>query len=399
MTSVIILPGTSSCQMAQRRSYLDWNASAPMHPRAAAAMREAALDAVGNPSSPHREGRRARDRLERARGEVAAALGAAGDALVWTSGGSEADALGLAGLYRRAVRGGAPPRVAVSAAAHPALIGAAHALAAEGAEVVVVAVDRDGCLDGDALARALAAGVAALGLSLVNHELGTIEDVADVAARARAGGAAIHLDAVQALGRVPLAAPALGVDTVAVSGHKIGGPLGVGALWIADGVDLAPLVGGGHQERGRRPGSENLLGAIGFAAACGAIGEGLAAAPRLGELIARLEAVALALPASRRHGGERAARVGGVSSLGFAGAPGDAVVAALDLAGVACSTGAACTSGTVAPSAVLLACGHPPSAAREALRVSMGAATTAEDLEALLEVLPEIVARVRRFSR
>jgi cysteine desulfurase len=362
------------------RIYLDHNATTPLDPAVRQAMVEA-FDLPGNPSSIHAEGRAARDRIERARRQVAALLGAAADELVFTSGGTEANHLALVGGGRR--------RVLAAAVEHPSVLGVEHE---------VVPVDGEGRVDLAALERMLEGGPpAVVAVALVNHELGTVQDVPAVAKLAAAKGALVHLDAVQAAGRMPVDVRGLGADTVAVSAHKLYGPKGVGALWIRRGLDLAPLVAGGHQERERRPGTENVAGAIGFGAAAEL------AAARLEADRAHLAAVGGALEAgivglgARMHGAG-AARVPGVVNAAFEGAPGELVVQALDLAGVAASTGAACTSGTVTASPVLLAIGLPRERALEAVRLSAGRGTTAAEVDAVLERLPGIIARIRRYA-
>jgi cysteine desulfurase len=365
----------------QRRIYLDFNATAPVLPAVAAAMSAAASADVGNPSSIHAEGRAARDVVERARGAVARLVARPREQIVFTSGGTEANALGV-----RAAAGGAPVRVAWCAAVdHPSLRGAVAALADAGWDVRTLAVDRDGRVAVPAASEPV--GLVAIGW--VNHELGVVQDVAAVAAWARAAGARVHVDAVQAAGKLDLAALAE-VDSIAVSAHKLGGPMGIGALAIARDAGLL-LVDGGHQERGRRPGTENVVGIAGFGAAAEAADP--AAWPAVAALGATLEAGLLALGA-RIHGAG-APRVGGTVNAAFAGARGESVTIALDLAGIAVSTGAACTSGSIQPSAVLLAVGESADRAREAIRFSLGRATTADDLAAVLAALPPILARAR----
>ena len=347
-----------------RRIYLDFNATAPLLPAARAAIEEA-LTVSGNPSSIHAEGRAARHVVERARDRVAALVARPREQVVFTSGGTEANALGVRTLAAAAVQRGLPRIVAASPLDHPSLRGAVAAL---GWPIVPLGAP---------------AGLVALGW--VNHELGTLADPALLAA-ARAMGALIHVDAVQAAGKLPLAIDA---DALAVSAHKLGGPQGAGAVALAldaDGVDA------GHQERGRRPGTENALGIAGFGAAAAAADP--AAWPAVAALGDQLEAGLVALGA-RIHGATQP-RVGGTINAAFAGATGEAVVIALDLAGIAASTGAACTSGSVQPSAVLLALGYPADQAREAIRFSLGRSTTADDIAAVLAVLPGIVARARR---
>jgi cysteine desulfurase len=370
-----------------RRIYLDFNATAPLVLAARDAMVEAMGD-VGNPSSIHAEGRRMRDRVERARNQVAALLGRPREQIVFTSGGTEANWLGVHALAAVAEQRGLPKIVATTAIEHPSLRGAVGALVARGWEVVDAGADI-----GDR-----SVGVAALGL--VNHELGTILDSA-VVAWARARGALIHLDAVQAAGKLPLLA--VDADSLAISGHKIGGPQGVGALAIAvdDGL---PIVEAGHQERGRRPGTENTLGIIGFGAAARGQTQLLQLARTSGEVVqvvsdpsalgARLEAALRAMGA-RIHGDDRP-RVGGTINAAWPGALGESIVMALDLAGISVSTGAACTSGSIQPSAVLLGLGYSPAQAREAVRFSLGPTTEAAEIDAVIRALPDIVERARR---
>jgi len=234
-------------------------------------------------------------------------------------------------------------------------------------------------------------------VALVNHELGTLQDVAALAEVAHAAGVLFHCDAVQAAGRIALDVAALGADAIAVSGHKFYGPRGVGALWIRPGLDIEAVMPGGHQERKRRPGTENVVGIVGMgAAAAYAIPEALAAAPTVARLCETLESGVATIEGTIVHGAQ-SPRAPGTVNVGFGGALGDVIVQALDLEGIAVSTGAACTSGTVAPSPVLLALGIPVQRAREAVRFSLGAATLESDIEVVLEQLPTIVARSKQF--
>ncbi len=342
-----------------RRIYLDWNATAPLCDAARAAMTEA-LAEVGNPSSVHAEGRRARDRVERARAQVAALAGRPREQIVFTSGGTEANWLGVMALAAAAERRGLPKVVASSPLDHPSLRGAVEALIARGWQA------------GEP------ASLVAVGV--VNHELGTIRDIP--------AGALVHVDAVQAAGKLPLAD--VRADSLALSAHKLGGPQGAGALAIAVD-DALPVAFAGHQERGRRPGTENVLGIVGFGAAAAAADP--ADWPRVAALGERLERGVLAIAGTRVHGS--APRIGGTINIGFSGARGQDIVIALDLAGVAASTGAACTSGSIEPSPVLLALGLSPDEAREAVRFSLGRATTADEIDELLQILPPIVERAR----
>jgi cysteine desulfurase len=372
------------------RIYLDFNATAPLIPAARAAM-TAALADVGNPSSIHSEGRAARHLVEVARSHVAALMGRPREQVVLTSGGTEANALGVLGLAAAVERRGGPRVVVGSPIDHPSLRGAVAALGRRGWEIRTLAVTPDG-----APAPGPLEGAGLVAYAAVNHELGTLADPAALGAAAHAAGALVHVDAVQAAGKLDLAA--IPADSLAISAHKLGGPAGTGALALA--VDEAlPLVDGGHQERGRRPGTENTIGIAGFGAAAEAAAAALAAAAwrEVAALGDRLERGLLALGAVRIHGAG-APRVGGTINAGFAGALGESIVVALDLAGVAASTGAACTSGSVQPSPVLLALGLSPAAARSAVRFSLGRSTTAAEIDAVLERLPPIVARARAHA-
>jgi cysteine desulfurase len=379
------------------RRYFDHNATTPLDPRVRSAM-EAAADAWGNPSSVHAEGRRARELVERARAEVAALVGGSDSGVVFTSGGTEADLTGVLGAARAARAAGRPARVVSTALEHPAVRGALAALAGEGFEVVLARVDAAGRVDVDDVARALGGGAAVCAVALANHELGNVAPLGAIAAAARAAGAVMFVDAVQAAGKLAIDAAALGADLIAVSAHKIGGPKGAGALWIRPGVLFAPPTpaGAGHQERGLRAGTENVAGVVGLGAAAAiARSEGLAGAARVAALRDRLEAAAVALGA-RVHGDvSPGGRVGNTANLAWEGVPGDVLVAALDLEGFAVSTGAACTSGSVEPSPVLLALGLARARAAEAVRVSLGRTTSDDDVDALVETLARVVPRVR----
>jgi cysteine desulfurase len=387
------------------RIYLDFNATAPLIEPARAAV-AAALSEVGNPSSIHAEGRRMRDLVERARNQAAALVGRPREQIVFTSGGTEANALGVLALAREVERLGKPLVVATTAIEHPSLRGAIAQLANRGwsvrtlttatvdgrAEPVLATVETKH-VEGRpsrvvaAMGPAALHGVGLLAVALVNHELGTTLPELMIPA-ARGAGALIHLDAVQAAGKRALD---LDVDALAISAHKIGGPQGIGALAIA--IDHAlPLVDGGHQERGRRPGTENTLGIIGFGAAAAAVDA--ATWPAVAALGEQLERGLLALPDVRIHGAELP-RIGGTVNAGFAGALGESIVIGLDLEGIAVSTGAACTSGSVQPSPVLLGLGMPPEQAREAVRFSLGRSTTEAEIERLLAILPGVLARAR----
>ncbi|MBW4022725.1 MAG: aminotransferase class V-fold PLP-dependent enzyme [Proteobacteria bacterium] len=366
--------------MGATRIYLDANATEPLRPEARAAM-VAALDIVGNPSSIHGEGRAARRILEDAREALAARFGGAARDVIFTSGGTEANALAIHGL----ARGG---RVLRSATEHAAVIAAA------GEAAGVVPVDREGRLRLEDLAERLAAERPALVcVMLANNETGTVQPVADIAALCRAAGALLHVDAVQAAGRLPLDLGQLGADSLAVSGHKLGGPTGAGALLLTPETAgrLAPLQLGGGQERGRRGGTPALPAIAGFAAAATAALPGDAA--RLAPLRDAIEAAAIAAGGVVLGGG--AARLPNTTCLALAGVRSESQVIALDLAGLAVSAGAACSSGKVARSHVLEAMGLGVLAG-EAIRVSLPWNAEAAHVTVFAAAYLAIVERMRR---
>jgi cysteine desulfurase len=379
--------------------YLDHNATTPLRPEVRAAM-IAALDLWGNPSSIHGPGRLARDAIERARRHVADLVEAAPEEIVFTSGGTEGDNLAIRGLAlaaresRRAQLGDRPAHVVSSAIEHPAVQGALDELAREGFAVSRLPVDGAGALTAAEVGAALRPETVLVTLAAANHELGTVHPIGDFATVARAGGALFHTDAVQAAGRIPFGVGRGHLDSVTLSAHKLGGPKGTGAVYVRRGLDLHPLIAGGHQERERRAGTENLVGIVGFGEACRlARLEREETAARIAALRDRLEARLLVLPGARTHGGGR--RVPGTLNVGFEGAEGGLVLVGLDLEGICVSTGSACTSGSLAPSPVILALGLPPARAREAVRFSLGRDTTEAEIDRTVEVVAQVVARVR----
>jgi len=362
-----------------RLAYLDWNATAPVRPEVIAAMGEA-LARCGNPSSVHRFGRAARQALEAARGEVAALIGAAPAEIVFTSGGTEANQLALRGVPGR--------RLMVSALEHDSVRQAAS-------DAAVIPATASGIVDLAALERMLAEEQlpVLVSLMLANNETGAIQPVAEAVRLAHARGALLHCDAVQAAGKVPVAKAALGADLLTLSAHKLGGPQGVGALAVSGRVPLKALQTGGGQERGRRAGTENLAGIVGFGAAC------RLAAERLGDYagVARLrdraqERLAAIAPEAPIYAGDTA-RLPNTLAIGMPGIAAATQVMALDLAGVMVSAGAACSSGKVRRSAVLEAMGVSGAAAESAIRISLGWSTVDADIDQLVEAWGALYAR------
>jgi cysteine desulfurase len=358
--------------MILRETYLDWNATAPLRPEAAAAM-AAALAGCGNPSSVHRWGRAARAAVEQAREAVAALVGAAPDNVTFVSGGTEANHLALLGTGRE--------RVLVSAVEHGSVLQAAPAAER-------IAVDRRGVVDLDRLREMLVGDPrpALVSVMLANNETGVIQPAAEIAALAHARGGVFHCDAVQAAGKIPIDMAATGADLLSLSAHKLGGPPGIGALVATGAAEIAPLLRGGGQERGRRAGSENLSGIAGFAAAAAAASASIADYERVRCLRDRLEtAIAAAAPGAVVIGAG-ASRLPNTAAIAMPGVAAETQVIALDLAGVLVSAGAACSSGKVGPSHVLAAMGAGPEIAGCTIRVSLGWTTTETEIDHFLAV-------------
>ena len=377
-------------------TYFDHNASTPVRPEVVEAMRDALATLHGNPSSTHRAGQLAHAAIERARESVAALVGADVRAVVFTSGGTEGDHLALIGGARaRATHG---RRVAISAIEHHAVHGAAESLANHGWAIEHLGVDPAGRVD-PATVDALPGDTTLVSVMLANNETGVIEPIAAIAARAHARGMRLHCDAVQAAGKIPLDIAGLGADYLVISGHKFGGPKGAGALVLSADAPLEPLQRGTAHERGRRGGTENVPGIVGLGvAAASAAAELAAESGRLAELRERLERGLIeALPDAVIHAAG-AARLPNTVNVSIPGTRSDTMLMALDARGFEVSAGAACASGAVEPSAVMLAMGVPRELAICALRLSMGRTTRAADVDGLLRAIAAAAAAVRRSS-
>jgi cysteine desulfurase len=372
------------------RIYLDHNATAPLRPEARDAMM-AFLGPPANPSSAHREGARARAAVEAARADVAALVGAAPGEIVFTSGATEANNLALRGAFMGA---GAAATLVTTAIEHASVLEPARALA--GARLRIVGVDAEGRVGVEAM-RVAATGASLASVGLANGEVGAVAPVAETAAALRPAGVLVHSDAAQAAGRIPVDVRGLGVDLLSLSSHKLGGPAGVGALWVRPGVRIASLHLGGPQERGRRAGTENVAAIAGFGAAARvALRELAAAGARARTLTDRLwEGLAVRVPGVVRNGPAGGDRLPNTLNVSFAGCAGESIVVLLDLAGVAVSAGSACAAGAVEPSHVLLAMGRDADAARGGIRLSVGPTTTADDIDRVLDLLPPLVRQVR----
>ena len=372
--------------MTVERTYLDWNATAPLHFAARAAV-ERALDDFGNPSSVHTEGRRARAIVETARDQVATLVGARASEIVFTSGATEACNMALAGPWGALLRAGIE---------HDAVLKPA---AASGGEIIDLRVVRDGVVDLAALADKVraaierhGAGRVLLALQLANNETGVIQPLGEAAALAHEAGAAVFSDAVQAAGRMPIDFAALGVDAMAVSAHKLGGPKGIGALIVRDGLELPALIQGGGQERRRRGGTENIPGIAGFGAAAEAARQTVAEQCRISALRDRLEAGLVALTPDAEIIGAAAERLANTTCVAVPGLAAETLVIRFDLAGFAISAGAACSAGKIGASSVLMAMGLPEATARLAVRVSLGRSTTDREINRFLDAWRDIAA-------
>jgi cysteine desulfurase len=372
--------------MKAERTYLDWNATAPLRPEARAAM-VAALDLVGNPSSPHAEGRRARAAMEDARESVARLVGAKPSEVVFTSGGTEANNAVFAGEWTT---------VLVAGIEHDSVLAPARA---SGAQIIELPVSSAGVVPADRAAGLMAGargpGRSLLSLQLANNETGVLQPVTAIAKLAREHGQLVHTDAVQAAGRVPVDMRALGVDFLTLSAHKIGGPKGIGALVIREGATLPAFVRGGGQERRRRAGTEAVAAIAGFGAAAEAAQRDLSGMGRVRGLRERLEAEVLSLAPDAVIVAAEAERLPNTSSVALPGTAAETLVIALDLAGVAVSAGAACSSGKVGASHVLEAMGVATGIARAAIRVSLGWSSTEADVDAFIRAWAHVGLRRR----
>ena len=380
------------------RIYLDHNATTPVDPAVADAMMAALRDEFGNPSSVHSYGQRAKALLDRARASVARLVGADPAEIVFTGGGSEADNLALRGAAE-ALEPMGRRHLIVSGIEHEAVLQTTKALARRGWRVTHLPATAKGLVEPAALADALADDTALVSVMHANNETGVIQPVAALAALASARGALVHTDAVQSAGKIAVNARELGVDMLALSGHKFNGPKGVGALWIRRGVRLSAQMTGGRQEKSRRAGTENLPALVGLGVAAERALASLETSPaRIAALRDRLEqGILVRVPRTHVNGGGEP-RVANTTNVGFEGIEAESLLIALDLEGVAVSTGSACSSGTLEPSHVLKAMGLPLHDTQNAIRFSLGSSTEAAEIDRVLEVLPGLVERLRQIT-
>ena len=381
------------------RIYLDYNATSPPHPEVVDAVARLLRDDFGNASSVHAYGQRAKTALDDARGQVAALIDADPMDLVFTSGGTESDNFALRGAAEALEPSGRRHLIA-SGIEHEAVLATLKALERRGWAVDLLSVGETGVLSPEALRAAIRPHTALVSIMHANNEVGTIQPVAALAAIARDHGAIFHTDAVQSVGKIPVSVRALGVDLLSLAAHKFGGPKGAGALWIRRGVRLAPFMTGGRQERNRRAGTENVpaLGGMGVAAQI-AREKLTQAADTIAGLRDRLERGILANVSSTIVNGDPEHRVPNTTNISFDGIESESLLIALDLEGVAVSTGSACSSGSLEPSHVLRAMNLPHARTRNSLRFSLGPATTNAEIDFVVGHLPALVDKLRRLTR
>lgn len=376
-----------------RRVYLDNNATTPVLPEVLDAMRPYFAEHFGNASSIHHHGQEARAAVERARESVAALIGCRPAEIVFTSGGTEADNLGIFGLMKPG------DHVITSTIEHHAVLNACKHLAGAGCEVTYVPVDGRGLVDPADVKRAIRPNTKLITVMWANNETGVLQSVAEIGKIAAEADVYFHTDAVQAAGKIPVDVRQIGCDLLTISGHKVHGPQGVGALYVRKGTQLEPMLYGGRHERSRRAGTENVPGIVGLGRAAELAAEGLRSGDdvKMSAARDRLERELLEIEVTGLNG-EGAPRVPNTTNVYFDGIEGEALVIALDLKGLAVSTGAACSSGAIEPSHVLTAMGLRPDRAKASLRFSLGKQNTPEDVDFVVGLIPETVARLRDLS-
>jgi len=377
-----------------RRVYLDNNATTPLLPEVFEAMRPYFAERFGNASSIHHHGRETRAAVERARESVAALLGCRAPEVVFTSGGTEADNLAISGL----IHGG--DHVISSTIEHHAVLNSCKRLEAMGCEVTYVPVDSRGLVDPDDVRNALRPHTKLITIMMANNETGVLQPVEEIGKIAAEADVYFHTDAVQAAGKVPIDVNRIGCDLLSISGHKLHAPQGVGALYVRKGTILQPMLYGGSHERSRRAGTENVPGIIGLGKAAELAREGLQRGDldRMSAQRDYIEKKIVSEIEATGVNGAGAPRVPNTTNIHFDYIEGEALVIALDLKGLAVSTGAACSSGAIEPSHVLTAMGLPPEIARASLRFSLGKQNTHEDVEFAIDLVPQTVSRLRELS-
>lgn len=393
--------------MAVKQVYMDHNATTPLHPAVQKAITDA-MAVFGNPSSLHASGREARDWVEHARENVATFIGASPEEIMFVGSGSEANNTVLSSVVCAAPSCAAhkcmalPDRkmhIVTTTIEHPCVLETAKCFGDRGSPVTFVGVDGYGKVNLDELEQAITNETGLVSVMTANNEVGAIQDIPTMARMAHDKGALFHTDAVQAVGKIPIDVRQWNVDFLTLSAHKIYGPKGVGALYVRREVAFCPLIRGGHQEAGRRAGTENTLGIIGLGKAVELRSAGMAEEElQLRELKGILKAGIESQIPDVRFNGHPTDCLAGTLNVSFEGAEGEAILLYLDLEGIAVSTGSACASGSLDPSHVLLAMGVPVESAHGSIRASLGRSTTAEDVEYVLDVLPRVIKRIRDMS-
>jgi cysteine desulfurase len=382
-----------------QRIYLDHNATTPVLPVVVDAMAAALREEFGNPSSVHHFGQRAKAVIDHARSAVAALLGGDPSEIVFTSGGTEADNFAIRGTAEALEPSGRRHLIGTTIE-HEAVINTLKALGKRGWEITLLPVGETGIVSPDALKAALRNDTALVSVMHANNEIGTIQPIAELARLARERGAHFHTDAVQTAGKIPIDVKALGVDLLSISAHKFYGPKGVGAIWIRRGLRLLPIMTGGKHERNRRAGTENVAGIAGMGAAAEvARAKMTEESARVGMLRDSLEAGILKTVPGTVVNGALSPRVPNTTNISFDRIEAESLLIALDLEGIAVSTGSACSSGTLEPSHVLKAMGFPPHRTQNSIRFSLGAATSKADVDRVIAVLPGIVEKLRNLTR
>jgi cysteine desulfurase len=378
-----------------RRVYLDHNASTPVHPDVLAAMMPFFSEQYGNPSSIHSFGREARDAVETAREEIARFLGVSAEETVFTSGGTEADNLAVKGVAWARGTG----HIITSRVEHHAVLRTCQALERVGFAVTYLGVDQHGMVDPDEVRQAIRPDTILVTIMFANSEVGTIMPIDAIGRVTRERGIPLHVDGVQAFGKIPFSLRGLGIDLLSCSSHKIYGPKGIGALYVRKGTKMVSIQHGGDHERRRRAGTENVPAIVGFGKAVAIRARDMAEeAPRVTTLRDRLWDGVRARVEDVRLNGPPTQRLPGTVNMSFRGIEAESLILALDLKGIGASAGSACTSGSLEPSYVVTAMGVPTEWALGALRCSLGRSTTAEEIDRVLEVLPAVVERIRSLS-
>jgi len=387
-----------------KRVYLDYNATTPVEPEVLDAMLPYFSAEFGNASSIHNFGQQARAAVETAREQVAALIGARAQEIFFTSGGTESDNHAIFGIVSLSFPSSLSStscrsHIITSLVEHEAVLNACQALEKQGVGVSYLPVDQDGLIDPQDLQAALRKETMLITIMHANNELGTVQPVEEIGRVAKQADVYFHSDAVQSAGKIPIDVNQFQLDLLSLSGHKLYAPKGIGALYVRGGTRLRQLLYGGHHQRGVRPGTENVAGIVGLGKAAEIARRSLANdAKRLGALRDQLEHGLLNRVAYARINGARAVRTPNTANLVFPGVEGEALLIALDLKGLACSTGAACSSGAVEPSHVLTAIGLPAAEARASLRFSLGRHTTQADVDFALQIIPAVVGQLRQLS-